>query len=209
MLDKTPFSEGGRRQCYFHPEFGDRCIKVRRPDRPLEYLRERRSFPKNKMPLSSFDDSLEEFRTMKKMDAKYGEPLYAHVSRCFGFEKTDMGEGLVCELVKDHTGEVSLTLRQFIEQSGYTEECKKIVEEFSEFWRKNVIPYRGNFRLENLVVQQGENGSLIRLVAIDDIGHASSVPLPLIPKFYRQRKSNKKVDILHQRIDALVKRLAE
>ncbi len=203
-----PFAQGGRRICYDHPDYQDRCVKVRRPDRSLEYLRSRRSFPKNLMPLSSFDDSLEEHRIMSYLDKHIGEPLYQHVNRCFGFEQTDMGEGLVCELIKDGDGQVSQSLRQHINEFGYSDACRQAVEDFCQFWLTMMIPYRGNFRLENLVVQKAADGTIQRLVVIDDIGHASSFPLWMIPKSYQKKKSKKKVAILKQRVDLLLSRLA-
>ena len=80
-----PFARGGNRLCFVHPQHPDRCIKVRRPDRPLTKLRAQKRFPKNLRPLSSFDDNLEEFRVMKRLHDHYGDEIFTLVSRCFGF----------------------------------------------------------------------------------------------------------------------------
>nr|WP_235035101.1 YrbL family protein [Zhongshania aliphaticivorans] len=203
----SPFAEGGRRQCYIHPEYDERCIKVRRPDRPLEYLRSRRNFPKSIMPLATFDDSRKEYRTMKELDSKLGNFLYKHVNHCYGFEETDLGAGLVCELITDADGQISSSLRNHIEHFGYDNACQAIVDDFSQFWLEVAIPYRGNFRLENLVVQKDRNGEPWRLVVIDDIGYSSSVPAWLLPRRHFMRKAEMKVDVLYQRIQALVSEL--
>ena len=38
---------------------------------------------------------------MPDIDRRVGEEAYTLVSRCFGFEDTDMGRGLTSELIRD------------------------------------------------------------------------------------------------------------
>src|SRR5690606_29292096 len=101
LASMQPFARGGHRLCFVHPDNPALCVKVRRPDFSLADRRRKKGFPKNLRPLSSFDDNAEEFRVMTDLERAFGEPLYKHVSRCHGFAATDMGPGLVSELIRN------------------------------------------------------------------------------------------------------------
>lgn len=200
LSTEAPFARGGNRLCFVHPDFPDRVIKVRRPDFSLEKRRQRKGFPKNLRPLSSFDDNLQEYREMTELHRFYGEPLYDHVSRCYGFVDTDMGRGLASELIRDDNGKISHTLKQYIWDHGYDQNCRRAVESFAFDWEKLAVPSR-DLLLHNLVAQRDETGTIIRLVIIDGIGNPSWVPLCLWPRSFRQSKARRKISNLHERIE--------
>ncbi len=198
-----PFARGGNRLCFVHPQHPDRCIKVRRPDRPLTKLRAQKRFPKNLRPLSSFDDNLEEFRVMKRLHDHYGDAIFTLVSRCFGFEDTDLGRGITSELIRDADGPISHTLKQYLWDHGYTEQCQQVVNRFSRLWLELAVPSR-DLILHNLVVQRDSNGNLQRLVIIDGLGAPNMLPDWLQPLSYRRRKAQRKIQNLQERIEELL-----
>ncbi|MFC3153095.1 YrbL family protein [Litoribrevibacter euphylliae] len=198
-----PFARGGNRLCFVHPEDTGRCIKVRRPDFTLEDLRRKKGFPKNLKPLSSFDDNAEEYKVMTALHKRLGEPLYQLVSRCFGFEETDMGKGLVSELIRDEAGSVSHTLKQVIWDEGYTEECQRAVGEFIAGWNALGVPSR-DLLVHNIVVQRCLDGSIQRLVVIDGLGSSSILPDFLFPQSYFIKKAHRKTENLRERINILL-----
>lgn len=198
----SPFARGGNRLCYVHPQHPDRCIKVRRPDFSLEERRRKKGFPKNLRPLSSFDDSLEEFNVMRVMDKMFGAPLYQHVSRCYGFEDTDMGKGLVSDLIYDDSQSISQTLKKIIWDEGMTRDLMLAVQVFAGFWINHGIPSR-DLLLHNIAVQRANNGLIKRLVVIDGLGSASILPMQWQPKFMRVAAAKRKIVNMHERMQTL------
>jgi len=199
----SPFARGGNRLCFVHPEHPDRCIKVRRPDFTLADLRRTKGFPKNLRPLSWFDDNLEELKVMEDIAARLGEPAFALVSRCFGFEETDMGLGLTSELIRDGDGRIARTLKQHIWDNGYSNDLKTAVQRFGEAWAALGVPSR-DLLVHNLVVQFESDGSIRRLVAIDGLGSASAIPDRWLPRSALLARSARKVANLHERIANLM-----
>lgn len=203
LSDLEPFARGGNRLCFVHPLHADRCVKVRRPDRPLEQLRSQKGFPKNLKPLSSFDDNLEEFQVMEKLRNRYGDPIFKLVSQCYGFEETDLGRGITSELIRDSNGPISHTLKQYLWDHGYTTPCQRVVETFCQQWIALAVPSR-DLILHNIVVQCDELGNPLRLVIIDGLGTPNLLPDWLQPLAYRRKKARRKVLNLQQRIEELL-----
>lgn len=198
-----PFARGGNRLCFVHPAQPDRVVKVRRPDFSLEERRRRKGFPKNLRPLSSFDDSAEENRTMAALDRQFGAPLYRHVSRCFGFVDTDMGPGLVSELIRDASGRISHTLKQYLWDNGYDANARTAVQQFCAQWETLGVPSR-DLLLHNLVAQRDTGGTITRLVVIDGLGSSALIPPRFWPRRLLVTKARRKTADLHQRIDKLL-----
>jgi hypothetical protein len=199
----TPFASGGNRVCYVHPEHPNRCIKIRRPDFTLEDLRRKKGFPKNLRPLSWFDDNLEEFHVMQDIERRFGDDAFAVLSRCYGFEDTDMGKGLTSELIRNGDGRISHSLKQHVWLHGYKDELKAAVTTFSEVWLRLGIPSR-DLLVHNLVVQCNADGSIRRIVAIDGIGSPNLIPDNWLPKRARFAKVARKINNLHERINELL-----
>ena len=203
QLEHTkPFAQGGNRLCFVHPEHADRCIKVRRPDFSLADLRRRKGFPKNLQPLSHFDDNAEEFKVMKRFQHRYGDNAFCHISRCYGFEDTDFGSGLVSELIRDEDQKISYSLKQYLIEFGYSTALDQAIAEFSEFWERECIPSR-ELLLHNVVVQKNLDGSIARLVVIDGLGSPNLIPYHWYPKALQRIKATKKVAGFRRRIDKI------
>lgn len=203
LSELEPFAQGGNRLCFVHPHDQNRCIKVRRPDFTLEDLRNRKGFPKNLKPLSSFDDNAEEYRVMKQLYNRFGDALYEHVSACFGFEDTDMGKGLVSELIRDESQNISHTLKQYIWDHGYDDKCKQAVNQFCRYWESLGIPSR-DLLLHNIVVQVNASNDIVRLVVIDGLGSSSLLPGWLLPNSFFKKKAKRKTENLRLRIEVLL-----
>ncbi|WP_020679339.1 YrbL family protein [Marinobacterium rhizophilum] len=200
LTNERPFAQGGNRLCFVHPDDHNRCIKVRRPDFTLEDLRRKKGFPKNLLPLSRFDDNREEFEVISALARHPGEVAFEHVSRCFGFEQTDLGAGLVLELVRDADGEISQTLKAHLWFEGYTADCRAAVERFCARWRDLQIPSR-DLLLHNILVQKDSSGQISRLVVIDGLGSPNIIPFRCLPASLRQAKVERKLANMQERIE--------
>ena len=207
-----PFAAGGNRWCYVDPADSARCIKVRRPDFSIEERRRSKGFPKNLKPLSSFDDNLDEFKVMASLQRHYDDSVFAHISRCYGYVETDMGAGLCSELIRDSSGEVSVSLKQYLWEGDYDEECRRAVNALCEHWLVFRVPSR-DLILHNVVVQrdisQASNVKIKRLVVIDGVGNAGIIPGHFMPGFMQLKKAQRKVANIHERIDDLLKDKAQ
>ena len=202
LLSEQPFARGGNRLCFVAPDNASHCIKVRRPDFSLEDRRRKKGFPKNLKPLSSFDDNKEEWEVMQYLDHHLGEPVYQCVSRCWGFVDTDMGPGLVSELVRNADGSIAETFKKVLWDEGFTEKLRAAVEQFVDMWARLRVPSR-DLLLHNLVVQRhGED--IQRIVVIDGLGSQGLLPFFWLPKTFQQKKVGRKVTNLYQRIDKLL-----
>ncbi|MAL99566.1 YrbL family protein [Hydrocarboniclastica marina] len=199
---QDPFAEGGNRLCFVHPENPERCIKVRRPDFSLEERRRQKGFPKNLKPLSRFDDNREEAAVMTGLARRYGEPIYRHVSRCYGFVATSHGPGLISELIRNEDGTIASTLKKLLWDRGMTPECDRAIGDLCSFWEKLAVPSR-DLLLHNLVVEQTRSGAS-RIVVIDGLGSSSLIPLALLPSYFARAKARRKVKNLRERIDGLL-----
>lgn len=200
QLKKTePFAHGGNRLCFVHPLQQDRCIKVRRPEFTLEDLRRKKGFPKSLRPLSWFDDNIEEFNVMQGISKRIGETAFSVLSRCYGFEETDMGTGLCSELIRDGNGKISFSLMQYIWNHGYPTDLQAAVSRFADTWVKLAIPSR-DLILHNIVVQCDAANNIQRLVVIDGLGSPGIIPFHWQPFFMQQGKAKRKIANLHQRI---------
>ncbi|MGJ8687048.1 MAG: YrbL family protein [Spongiibacteraceae bacterium] len=201
------FAAGGNRWCYVHPEDAAQCVKIRRPDFTVAQRRASKGFPKNLKPLSSFDDNLDEYKVMQGFTRHYDDDIFAHVSRCYGYVETDMGAGLCSELVRDSSGDVSVSLKEYLWEGGYTDTCREAVKQLCRHWLRYSLPSR-DLILHNVVVQQefAEDGAALirRLVVIDGMGSSGIVPAHWLPKCYQAAKARRKVENLHQRIAELL-----
>lgn len=200
----SPFAQGGNRLCFMHPEYSDRCIKVRRPDFTLEDLRRKKGFPKNLRPLSSFDDNREESLVMTQIAKHIGEDVFELVSRCYGFEETDMGNGLTSELILNADGRISKTLKQHLWDEGYTNELQCAVQMFGNRWTELGIPSR-DLLVHNIVVQSNQDMSIKRLVVIDGLGSPNLLPFYWMTRSSQQARAKRKVENLAERIQELLK----
>ena len=202
-----PFAQGGNRLCFVSPQDREKCIKVRRPDFTLEDRRRKKGFPKNLRPLSSFDDNLDEFKVMNFLGKFYPDEIFRHVSRCYGFVDTDMGPGLCSELIRDDNGYISISLKQYLWEHGYSEECSAAVKDLAEHWVRYRVPSR-DLILHNIVVQRSsvgaDNEHIDRLVVIDGMGNAGPIPGHRMPVFIQSKKTRRKVDNFFQRIEELL-----
>ena len=203
LEELKPFAQGGNRLCFVHPHDSTRCIKVRRPDFTLVDRRREKDFPKNLRPLSTFDDNREEYLVMLALEKYCGPTIYHCISRCYGFENTDMGKGLCSELIRSGDGRISITLKQYLWDYGLTVPIEKSIADFIDLWSSILIPSR-DLLLHNIVVQMSDN-RIKRLVVIDGLGAAGVIPFHMMPLRIRERKVWKKIVNLKERIHIFLK----
>lgn len=201
-VPEQAFARGGNRLCYVDPNCLSRCIKVLRPDRSPRIRRSEKSFPKNLKSLNQFDDNREEYSVVQKIEKSIGTAAYQLIPEFYGYVDTNLGPGLVCELIRDSDGLISISLKQYIWQYGVDEKLQLALDRFSNLWSSLGMPSR-NLLLHNIVVQR-DNDAIVRLVVIDGLGWPGLFPLAYFIPFLARRRAARKVKTLFQAIENLL-----
>jgi len=129
LKDDLKFAQGGRRYCYVHPDDPSKCIKVLKPRGDPARRRQRSPWYKKLRSLASFDDNLRELAAFEKMSA-HDSSIWEFFPKCYGMHSTNLGQGIVTDLVRDANGEISLTLREYIKQHGTSSDLLQALDRF-------------------------------------------------------------------------------
>lgn len=175
LTDQQPFAIGGRRLCFVHPLEPDKCIKVLRQDDQ----RTVRLQSKKKSLLFSFrreyDNNAHEKQILDQLARQIGVDMSKHLPRCYGYVQTDMGPGLVLDLVRDHDGPISRSLRELISIGFELEQFRPAFKELEAFFVEHVILTRAVLD-HNITAQHRADGSW-RMVVIDGLGDPAWLPV--------------------------------
>lgn len=136
---------------------------------------------------------------MRRLQAKFGDRIFQHISRCHGMQDTDLGKGLSSELIRDANGPISLSVKMYLYEYGPTDDFNRELDRFCSFWEQNCVPSR-QLLLHNLVAQRSESGEVCRLVAIDAMGDSSLIPQRWWPLAWQRRRVQQKTQLLRQRV---------
>lgn len=202
-----PFANGGNRLCFIHPHDRALCIKVARPNFSPAEKRSRKRFPKNLKPLSSFDDSQIEHDVLASIHNKLGDKVWTLIPRTYGMIETDLGHGIVTNLVTDADGKISLTLLQYLWEQGLTPEIQHSLQDFYQQWQSLVVPSR-DLLLHNIVVRQSiaehSGEKQCSPIVIDGLGWSDMIPLAKISKTLAYKKAGRKIKNMQERIISLL-----
>jgi len=154
-------AEGLARICYQHPENLNLCIKIGKPNVEVAHLYK----------------EIKYFHKIKRKDiSKYEYPFYAMYH---GEIDTNLGVGFVYDLIKDEpTGEISLTLRHYLEMENSPISDTVFVTELNRL-KQQMITHKvhvGDLRARNICVKLFKDNS-IQLIVIDGLGHRDFFPL--------------------------------
>ena len=187
---KTLFGRGGGRDCHFHPERPDRCLKITRADRTPKHLKRELPWYKRLRPDSTYDQNLRDLVVFRRAWNKLDGARDRGIPETEGLVDTNLGVALCVELLRDADGRVSLSLKEFIIENGFTEEAKESVEKLRQTFLEHRVMVRDPFP-QNTVAQRCADGRL-RIVFIDGIGDTTLIPVgQLFPARARERIDRK------------------
>ncbi|MCP5544137.1 MAG: hypothetical protein H7A49_09545 [Akkermansiaceae bacterium] len=172
LKGQEPFGVGGRRSCYVHPLDPSKCVKVLRTD-------ERRTVRHKKTIIPAkwrreYDNNSHEKRVLEDIERRVGPVMGEHLPRSYGMVPTDLGPGFVLDLVRDHDGRISRSLRELITVGYPLEKLRASFDEFGGFLSEHLILTR-KLLDHNLVVSMRPDGPG-PMFLIDGLGDPAFIP---------------------------------
>lgn len=168
-----PFGIGGRRLCYVHPLDPAKCVKVSRTDA-------RRTVRNSTSPIPDrfrreYDNNAHEQAILNRVFARVGPAAAFGLPRCYGMADTDLGPGLVLDLIRDQDGRIARSLRELISTGHAPGEFRAAFDEFGRFLLEHRILTRAI--LDHNLAAQSLGGGAWRLYLIDGVGDPAWLPV--------------------------------
>ena len=172
LASSSLIGRGLRRECYFHPEDENKCIKIVVAGDHKETVREQ-----------SYYRLLEKRNISWKMLARF-----------YGNIETNRGEGAVFELIRDHTGEVSKTLEHYFSANNETDLNYQDLSRALPLLKQHLLKWKivtMSLKPQNIVYQK-INPTQGKLVVIDNIGNSDFIPICNYLDSFATRKIRRK-----------------
>lgn len=196
---QTPFAKGGNRACYVDPRNPSRCIKVLLAGKTAQLKRAQATWFKRLRPLEYYDDNLREFQSYRRIEANREETVWSHLPRNYGLVETDLGTGIVTELIRNDDQTISSCLKAKLRDTGNDQLFRDAVRDFCMYMRETALPTR-DLLLHNLVAKnQASVGFKIYL--IDGFGTADVLPYAYWFRSLALKKVERKIIKLQGKID--------
>lgn len=158
--------QGTNRACYQHPNDKDKCIKVTISGNFSESNKEK-----------------EYYSFLKKKNISW-----ENIAQYYGILETNMGEGLVFELIRDTNGEVSKPLSYYFSSEKLTlsldEPMKKL--QFLKQYLLNEKVIVKDLGVSNILYQKIDNND--KLVIIDGVLNNDFIPIATYIGYFTKRK---------------------
>lgn len=174
LHEKEPFGIGGRRLCFEHPHDRSKCIKVLRHDDRRTIRGKRSGFVPAQLR-RKYDNNADERQILEDLYRRVGPAMSEHLPVSHGMADTDRGPGLVLDLVRDFSGQISRSLRELISTGHELETFRDAYDEFGEFLTRHMILTRSLLD-HNLAMQEREDGSW-KMYLIDGFGDPAWLPI--------------------------------
>ena len=184
QLTSQPIGQGRERTCYVHPDDPSKLIKISGEASNTQSQREL--------------DLYSRLVNKKKIQ-------YTHLPQFYGLQKTNLGQGLVVDLIRDFDGEVSKSLRWYLDNGRSISEFEPHLELLKNYLLDNLIIFNHDLVTRNLLLQRLSQDAA-RLVLIDGIGDVVSIQwLNKIPSHVRSkinRRWQRFLDRLYTRLNS-------
>jgi hypothetical protein len=188
LSDKEPFAKGGKRAVYLSPDNPETCVKVNLADQLPHDLWKKLPFMRRiRKSIDDMNENCNDWQIIEKLAARRDETIWRHIPKCHGWALTDMGPGLVVDLIRDADGLISRSLLAYLWECGLEEAVEQAVEELISFWSSTRVPSR-SLGLHNIVARRLDDQQLC-LVVIDGFGSTQWLPLPILSSLYAKRRA--------------------
>jgi hypothetical protein len=165
-----PIGKGKERECFVYPDDPQKAIKISIGSVIEQSRREIKFYQK----LKQRDD--------------VNDP---HIPRFYGLCETNLGQGIVIDLICDQNGEISRPLNWYLAEGYPIEDFEPYLDELKKSFLQNLIIFNHDMTIGNLLFQKVSNTSA-RLVAIDGLGDVVAVDwLDVFPSLVRRKISRR------------------
>ena len=195
----TPFGVGGRRLCFVHPLDPAKCVKVLRQDTGRT-VRDYSNFIPTRCR-REYDNNAHELKELSALIQRLGSKAAQCLPRCYGMSETDLGPGLVLDLIRDFDGHISLSLRELISKGTPPAELRPAYDELGAFLLKHTVLTRA--LLDHNIVAQNCGKAQWRLYIIDGYGDPAWVPIARILRPLARSKIQRRLAELWPKLEQL------
>lgn len=174
-------NKGGRRLCLYHPEDSGKCVKV-----AMNYKHE-----------WQLQNELDAYRKTKHL-LKDFLPEYETE-----LVPTNLGPGLVCELITDEDGTPSRWLHDYIgKEGGITPEMIAQLREYADIIISNIIPFYDPNTCNFLVQNKGGKRRIVftDMKSYDDYKPWSYLRLEKVIPAIKKHIIRKRMNVLFQKL---------
>ena len=166
QITSDPIGKGKERSCYVHPEDPRKAVKICHGDVRQQSEREIRFYHKLSKRVAARED---------------------HVPGFYGLVDTNLGKGIVVDLIRNYDGEISRPMNWYLAQGLPIERFDACLQELRYSFLQNLIIFNHDMTIGNLLVQKSSLTEA-RLVAIDGLGDVVALDwLNRIPSFARRK----------------------
>ncbi len=166
QITTDPIGKGKERECYVHPDNPLKAIKI-------------------SVGVNS-QQSQREIKFYRKLQ-KRGGIDDQHIPRFYGLCDTNLGRGIVVDLIRNYDGEISRPLNWYLAQGYPIEEFEPCLDDVKQSFLNNLIIFNHDLSIGNLLFQKINAGSG-RLIAIDGLGDVVALDwLDLFPSLVRRK----------------------
>ena len=147
QIDTDPIGEGKERACFVHPDDPQKAIKI-----PTGVTNQQ---------------TRREIRFYQKLQKRGGND--PHIPRFYGLRETNLGQGIVVDLILDQNGTVSKPLNWYLAEGYPIEDFEPYLDELKQSFLQNLIIFNHDMTIGNLLFQK-ISAVRARLIAIDGLG---------------------------------------
>lgn len=131
------FAEGSKRICFVHPSNQMLCIKIMKPHGKGSFVNEN-------------DRDITDYLTLEKMQNRN---LFDHIPKFYGTINTNLGKGLLLDLLRDGNGKISQSLGDLIHVEGMTAPLRESLIKLKS-WQLKENLFTTDTGPHNVVVQK-------------------------------------------------------
>jgi hypothetical protein len=169
QINTDPVGKGKERTCFVHPDDPQKAIKVAHGDISQQSRREIKFYQK----------------LYKRGD---DDP---HIPHFYGLCETNLGQGIVVDMIRDQGGEISRPLNWYLAEGYPIEDFEPYLAELRQSFLQNLIIFNHDMTVGNLLFQK-VSATCARLVAIDGLGDVVIVDwFDVFPSLVRRKISRR------------------
>jgi len=198
-----PFASGEERDVYRHPEDDRKCIKISNVRPPVDFrpetLRDWLFWVTRGRNTGYFDINYTDALFYQQLNQRNDPEVFKHLPKCYGLVDTDLGMGLVCELIQNGDGTTCMTMKQYIQKHGAISDPKVInaVDDFLN-WLVDKNIFLREMGGTNTFFQYNKNGQ-VKLYHIDAVGCLDLIPLANYWPWFSRLRIKIKINHLRRR----------